>query len=277
MAEGRFSKLESTPSREPMKPPPGTIPRDSRPGDLAANAGSHAVPENEGGYAGFLLQADEAFYLGDYRTSLRHYSRALQLENSQVYPWIGQISSLIELKQYKEAELWSNRALEQFPEDGSLLSQRGRVLALTGNLKRAIGVSDYATQKGGTEWSWLARGEILLEANDSNALFCFEKAAEIAGKEDWRIPALAARAYMRRRQWANAEQFLLRAIQLNGHNFFIWFQLAQVLLELNFTDRCRDALSRVMQLKPDFRPARELEMRLYRRPFFKRVMGVFKR
>ena len=265
MAEGRFSKLEKK-EGEAASAPPGTVSRDSRP---AAVEEAHA--------SGFLLSADEAFFTGNYKEALRNYSRALQQENNQVYPWIGQISCLIELEQYREAELWSNKALEQFPEDSSLLSQRARVLAATGNLKRAIGVSDYALGKGPTQWTWLARGEVLLMADDANAMFCFEKAMEAAGGEDWRVPMLAGLAFGRKRQWASSEDFLKRAIQVNGRNFFIWYELAKVLVELSYTDRARDAIARVKQLKPDFGAVRDLELKLYRRPFLQRVMGMFKR
>lgn len=273
MSTGRFSKLETNQggSQPSLTPPPGAVPREGAKPVAASQAGEENL------YPTFLLQADEAFFTGNYREALRHYSRALQQENNQVYPWIGQISALIGLKQYKEAELWSNRALDQFPEDSSLLSQRARVLAVTGNIKRAIGVSDFAIGKGATNWSWLARGEVLLAAGDGNALFCFTKAVELAGKEDWRTPLLAGLCYMRKRQWAGAEELLRKAAEINPRNYFVWFSLAEALVELNYTDRARDAIQRVMQLKPDFRPARELEMRLYRRPFFMRLLGMMKR
>ncbi len=275
MSEGRFSKLERKDSKEKQAkgfpPPAGTVARgEDRPAQTPDT-------EDPNLYPSFIQQADEAFFTGNFRDALRHYSRALQQENNHVYPWIGQISSLIELKQYKEAELWSNRALEQFPEDSSLLSQRARVLALTGNIKRALGVSDYAMSKGATEWTWLARGEVLLESKDRSALFCFEKAVEEAGDADWRVPFLAGLAFSRKRQWANAQDFLRRAAEIHPKNYFVWFEMARVLMGMSYIDRAQDALNRVLQLKPDYKPAREMEVALYRRPFFKRVFGLFKR
>jgi tetratricopeptide (TPR) repeat protein len=278
MAEGRFSKLEKT-SQEgegnsgAWSPPHGAVARSSN--KPTGKETSH--PNEEDLYPTFLRQADELFFTGQYREALRNYSRALQQENNLVYPWIGQISSLIEMKQYREAELWSNKALEQFPEDPSLLGQRARVLAVTGNLKRAIGVCDYAMGKGATKWTWLARGEVLLAVKDGNALFCFEKAIEDAGPEDWRTPLLAGRAFARRRQWATAEDFFRKAAEINPRNYYIWYELANVLIELNYMDRARDAIERSIQLKPDFRPAKDLELKIYRRPFLQRVLGVFRR
>ncbi len=275
MPPGRFSKLQSGSGNviqpDKLTPPPGTVGRQKK--------GGHEVPleEDDRGYAGFIQLADEAFYSGRYREALRYYSRALQDDNSHVVPWIGQISALIELKQYKEAELWTNRALENFPEDPSVLSQRARMLALTGNLKRAIGVSDYALGIGGSPWAWLARGEVLVSAGEKNALFCFDKAVEAADAERWRILLEAGRCYLRRRQWASAEPFLRRAAETKPDNFFVWYEYAIVLTELNFTDRARDAIERCLQLRSDFRAAKDLEIKLYRRPFLKRLLGILRR
>jgi len=274
MADGRFTRLETkSANAKPtgaLPPPEGSIPRD-------AAATPAPVEGDEGYYSTFIEKADEAFFTGAYRDALRHYSRALQAENNHVYPWIGQISALIQLKQYKEAELWSTRALEQFPEESSLLSQRARVLALTGNARRAVGVSDYALSKGATSWTWLARGDVLLEAADNNALFCFEKAVELAGKEDWRTPLIAGLAFARKRQWSSAEDFLRRSKEINPKNFFVWFEYALVLTEMSYLDRASDALKRCLQLNPRYMPAKDLELRLFRRPFLKRLMGMMKR
>jgi tetratricopeptide (TPR) repeat protein len=275
MASGRFARLEKTGETGEIRiaPAEGTVSR-SRDGGEKSAAAALVDDQNR---PDFVQEADQAFFSGDYKNALRNYSRALQQESAQVYPWIGQISCLIEQKQYREAELWSNRALDQFPEEPSLLSQRARVLALTGNLKRAIGVSDYAISKGATDWAWLARGEVLLQAKDGNALFCFQKAVELAGKESWRVPLLAGLAFSRRRQWANAEEFLRKAVETNPRHWFSWWEYAKVLVELSFVDRARDAITRVRQLNPGLREARDLESRITRRPFLKRLFGMMKR
>ncbi|MCC6548338.1 tetratricopeptide repeat protein [Candidatus Sumerlaeota bacterium] len=269
MAEGRFTKLEGAGGSTGLTPPPGTIARNA--------PKKTPPPEDDTNYPTCVLRGDEAFYTGNFRDALRHYSRALQEQNNQIYPWIGQLSALIALKQYKEAELWSNRALDQFPEDSSLLSQRARVLAHTGNLKRAIGVSDFAISKGATSWSWLARGEVLLEANDNNALFCFTKAIESSEKDDWRTPFLAGLAYLNKRRWADAEEFLKKSVAIHSQNFYSWYCLALALAEMSYTDRARDAVQRSMQLKKDYAPARDLELKIFRRPFFKQLFGFLKR
>lgn len=268
---GRFSKLERGDGKTaPLAPPPGSVAREKPKGETV----NYDDPSL---YPSFIAQADEAFFTGNYRDALRNYSRALQQESNHVYPWIGQISSLIMLRQPREAELWSQRALEHFPEDPALLSQRARVLAMTGNIKRALGVSDYALTKGSDCWAWLARGEVLLDGKKDSALFCFEKAVEEAGPENWRVPFLAGLAFSRHRQYSTAQDFLRRATDVNPNNFFVWYEYGRVLMELSYLDRARDALARAAQLNPEFKPARDLQNAVRRRPLLKRVFGMLRR
>ncbi|MCC5877010.1 MAG: tetratricopeptide repeat protein [Candidatus Sumerlaeia bacterium] len=277
MAAGRFSKLEK--SREEkggLEPPAGAISRDG-PTEKPAPKPRSAKEADGDNYPTFIQRADEAFFSGNYKDALRHYSRALQEDPTHVYPWIGQVSALIGMRQFREAELWTNRALDQFPEESSLLSQRARVLAATGNLKRAIGLSDYALGQGATEWTWLARGEVLLEASDNNSLYCFEKAMEMAEPTNWRIPLVAGLTFGRKRQWASAEEFLKISAERNPKNGFTWLELARVLMELNYTDRARDALQRARQLNASVKDINALEIRLYRRPLLQRMFGMLKR
>lgn len=132
-------------------------------------------------------------------------------------------------------------------------------------------------QKGATEWTWLGRGEVLLHAGKNNALFCFEKAVEEAGPDSWKIPFLCGLSFARKRQWANAEQFLVQAVERNSKNHYVWYELTKVLVELNYTERARAAVERIRQLNPNFRKIDEIELRIYRRPFLTRMFGFFKR
>src|SRR4051794_34881096 len=61
---------------------------------------------------------------GEYEKSLRHYSRALELDRSQVSGWVGQVQMLIALEEYPEAELWARKALELFKSNAELLAAR---------------------------------------------------------------------------------------------------------------------------------------------------------
>lgn len=266
---GRFSKLERN-DGEALAP------------QGAAAAVPAAVPKAAEsdviGYAELLGRADEFYFAGNSREALRFYSRAVQSDSTQVTPWVGQIACLLELQQYNEARVWADRALDVFPEEPRLLNQRARVHAFTGDLRRAIQACDYAMSKGAaTPDCWLARGDILLLARDVNARFCFDKAVEIAGPEDWRVRLLAGLSYSRERQWATAHEFLGAAAALNTRNAHLWSRYAQALSELNFTDRAREAARRAIELDPTNKSAKAIAEAITNRGLLDRLAGFFRR
>lgn len=268
---GRFQKLEKTPSAQGA--PEGAQP--TAPPEEIARQSHDAVGLNE--YPEAIGLGDEAFYSGDYRLALRHYSRALQAESGQVYPWVGQLNALLMLRQFKEADVWTNRALELFPEEPTVLSQRARVFAHMGDTKRAIGVSDYAMTRGSTEWVWLGRGEVLLLARNPNSRFCFEKAVEMAGKLNWQVPFLAGLILMGDKNYAASAEFLAIAAERNVRHAYIWEVYANVLAKLNFMDRARDAGRRAAELNPRKSSSSRLPEDLESRGVIDRLLGFLRR
>jgi len=267
---GRFQKLEKTPSATGA--PEGAQPITPIE-EIAARedvVGLNQYPEAIG-------LGDEAFYAGDYRLALRHYSRALQAESGQIYPWVGQLNALLMLRQFKEAEVWTNRALELFPEEPTVLSQRARVFAHMGDTKRAIGVSDYAMTKGASEWVWLGRGEVLLLARNPNSRFCFEKAVEIAGRTNWQVPFLAGLILLNDKNHAAAAEFLAIAAERNMRHANIWEVYAQVLAKLNFMERAREAARRAAELRPRKSSTSRLPDELESRGVLDRLFGFLRR
>ncbi len=264
---GRFQKIE--------KSGHAPVPSHEVPHGMVMASGERGTTQAD--YPEAVAVADDAFYRGDYKAALRHYSRALQSDSTQVYPWIGQLNALLFLKQFKEAEVWSNRALDLFPEDPTLLSQRARVLAHNGSMKRALGTSDYAVSKGASDWAWVARGEVLLLARNPNARYCFEKAVEMAGPGEWKVPFMAALMYMERRNYAAAVDFLNIAAERNMRHPFIWENLAVALTKLNFTERARDAARRAQELDPQRRGAERLKDAVESRTITERLLGFLRR
>ncbi len=272
----RFSKIQSRSSADStsvpkIRKPEGVVPRKG--------SGIREVREDEYSdpYSAFLEKADEAFFTGEFKQSLKFYSKCLQLDSTQVYPWVGQLNALVAMNQLKEAMLWAERALEQFTEEPTILNQKARVMGLNGNIKRALASSDYALTVGTTPHAWLARGEILLEARDSNYAYCFEKAMEGLPQDEWKIPFLIAMAYSRKRMWSNAQSYYQISLDRNGKNFYIWQRMGYVLMEQSRLDKARDALETAIALNPECRESKVLLERVDRRPFLKRLMGMFRR
>jgi tetratricopeptide (TPR) repeat protein len=203
----------------------------------------------------YTARADELFFTGHYEKALRLYSRALQLDNSQKYPWVGQIYCLIEMNQLREADLWVGRALELFPEDATLISLRAVVYAYKGMVKRAIGTSDYALSKGSTAHAWVARGHVLLVADNKNSRFCFEKAVEIAEGGDWRTPMLIGLIYFRHKRYSSALEYLLKSVESNINNYYLWYHIAKCYHRLSFGQKALEAIQRALEINPEYRPA----------------------
>ncbi|HEV8293470.1 MAG TPA: tetratricopeptide repeat protein, partial [Tepidisphaeraceae bacterium] len=107
--------------------------------------------------------ADENRRLGLYESSLKYYSRALEVDKSLVAAWVGQVQMLIMLGEYPEAELWSRKALELFKNNAELMAARAQALCRTGDLKEAQAMCDAALgQQGQSAYPWLARGEVMV-------------------------------------------------------------------------------------------------------------------
>jgi len=267
---GRFSKLERDTPPPDGAPPPAVpvLPAGAPPPAAAAEP-----PPAD--YPSFIERADAHFYRGEFDKALRFYSRALQLESAHQYPWIGQVSCLLEMKQLNEADLWTQRGLELFPEDPALLSLRALVTARRGMIKRALGLSDYALTRGADLFCWIARGEILLRSSSENANFCFEKAMEAAGPEDWKTPFRIGLICYHCASWAMALEYFQKSAARNAANFWLWYLLGQCLDRLSFRREAIDALEHSITLNPGYPPARDALRNLTRRSLLARFFRLF--
>ena len=208
---GRFSKLE----RE-------TQDALARQKALKEKKRPQATPEVVYDAPHYIAEADDAFFTGDYKKALQLYSRAIQIDNSRHEPWVGQIYCLIEMNQLKEADLWTGRALEMFPEDSALLSLRAITYAHRGMIKRALGTSDYALERGADIHTWIARGQVLLLAENKNATFCFSKAMELTTPGDWKTPMRIGNIYFKKKLYSQALNYFKKACEINVTNHYLY-------------------------------------------------------
>ena len=221
----------------------------------------------------FIEQADDLYFTGQYEKALRFYSRALKLDNSQKYPWVGQILCLLEMNQTKEAELWANRGLDIFPEDTSLISLQAVSYAHRGMVKRALGSSDYALQKGATEFTWIARGEVLLLAHNKNSRFCFDKALEMAAADDWKTPIRIGMIYRRHKVYSRAITMFENATQINVKNYYLWYLLGQCYQKVGFNRKAIEAFEKAVEFGPEFRTAEDALVKAAHRSLFRRLFS----
>jgi tetratricopeptide (TPR) repeat protein len=245
---GRFSKLESGKTEAPNT------------AGLRTKSSIEPVAEAERfDYSHYIEEADKHYFAGQPDKALRLYSRALQVDNAQVYPWVGQVFSLLTMDQVKEADLWAGRAIELFPDDPTLLSLRALAYARKGMYNRAIGASDYAMSRGSSPYCWLVRGEILLRARNKNAPFCFDKAIEEGGVQNWKIAMHIGLVYYKHRMYSSALDHFRRACAEEIGNFYLWYHLGRCYYRLSFDEQAIEALERAFELNPD---SREVERAL---------------
>lgn len=257
---GRFSKLETGTPASPHAD-------ESSVGEAKARVTRKRSEESAGPPADYdqghyLSEADKYYFTGEYQKALRQYSRAMQVDQSAIDPWIGQVLCLIELKQYREAMMWALRGLELFPEEPRLIAVQGLTYALNGTIKRGLACSDYAISRPGASsgFVWALRGHVLSLADSANSTFCFDKAMEVRQKDDWRTPMRIGLLLLQEKKWSRAAEFLQVATESNPRNGFLWKQLGlanekmglvqpaleayQAALHLNANDRDADAAIR---------------------------------
>jgi len=251
---GRFSKLETgagaSPEKDPDEGPFGlrtrVRPKEQQPDTSADYDQGH-----------YQAEGNKHFYSGDYQKAMRAYSRAMQVDHSAIEPWVGQILSLIKMKQYREAAMWSIRGTELFPEDARLASLQGLSLALTGARQRAIACSDFAMGRpnGATAFTWAIRGQILSHAENPNAPFCFEKVLETRDPGDWQILALVGDFLLTERKWARGLEFLKMAVQINSGNAWLWKRVGYANEHLAFTQPALEAYRSALEINPNDKEA----------------------
>jgi len=155
---------------------------------------------------------------------------------------------LIELGEFREAKLWADKALEQFPHEPELLAAKAVALARSGELQGALAFSDASIEeRGDTPYVWLARADVLMARAEKRADYCFEKALLLAPR-DWFFAWLAARIRFFYKQFALALKLVQQAVEWNTTHFVLWLELG----------RCQQAVGLIGLAKNSFLQAREL-------------------
>jgi len=264
---GRFSRLE-TQHAKAFQAEPAEI----KPGKYGAEPPT---------YEGVMREAHDHFYRGEWKRALQLYSRALEHDNTRPEPWVGQVLALLFQSQVREATVWAKRALECFPEHPLALSLHALTFSQQGMASRGLATSDYAMGKGkGGLMCWVARGWILLEADNPNWEFCFAKAKEQAPADDWRSVMLTGMILERYKKWPQAAEAYQAALELQTANFFLWHRMGICYGKLGLARKALEAHKRALDLNPR---CAEAEKELRRQSGFPligilaRLRGVFSR
>lgn len=209
-------------------------------------AESTTAPRDE---TDWLVQADGQRRRGQYENALRYYSRALELDKSLVVGWLGQVQMLIQLEEYVEADVWSRKAIELFPNNGELLAARGQALCRSGDLKQAHAACDGSLkQPGQSAYRWLARGELMLAAGQDVDRHCFDKARQL--DSDWLLSLEISLVYLHYDKPNRALEFARQAAERGHDQQHVWYVRAVCENELGLTAAARTSLERCLEVCP---------------------------
>lgn len=195
-----------------------------------------------------LLRANENFAQGNFEQALREFSKVLEFNPSSSEAWIGQARMLIELEEYREANLWADKALEKFPRSAELLAAKAVALARLGDTVAALTYSDNAmAEKGESPYVWLSRGDVLLSANESRFADCFDRAFQL-DPCSWLLPWLASRICAFYEKIALALKHAQKAIEMDATRAIAWAQLGFCQLQLNLPHLAEKSLHQAREL-----------------------------
>jgi tetratricopeptide (TPR) repeat protein len=225
----------------------------------------------------FLGDAAAKFFREEFEPALRSYARALEFNPRSLEAWSGQVRALIELGEFHEAKVWAEKALERFPNAGELLAAKAVALGRLGDTETALALSDASLEaKGDDAYLWIARADVLLAREEKRALYCVDRAREIA-PHDWSVCWLAGRALRYWKQLAAALKMAQQAISLDSGQVGAWLLCCECQLALGFAAPSRVSAQQILSLAPDLEKARELLRRSENVGWGVRVAALWRR
>lgn len=241
-------------------------------GDAAPQKrGPSGEPVRDADY--FCQEAVRYWLGGDFEVALRHYSRAVERDQTRFEAWAGQVRMLIELGEYREANLWADKALESFPEHPELLALKASACARDARLEQAIVYSDRSlAQDPPCARVWLARAEVFLQRRDPVCESCLSKAVGGAGPDSASIKLEAARILAKKRSFAQAVQYLKDVVQVLPKSALAWYELGRCQAALGLSEAAA-SLEQCLRLRPKWKLAEAQLGQVENRGLFRRLLG----
>jgi len=241
-------------------------------GDAVPERGrSPGEPVRDAGY--FYKEAMKYWLAGDYELALRHYSRVLERDNTVFEAWAGQVLMLIELREYREAGMWADKALELFPEHPELLALKAIACARDAKKDQATAYSDNSVGKDDlTPRVWLARAEGFMNRKGPGCESCVSKAVTGAGNSAPVIKLEAGRTLRRARNYVLAIQYLGEATQLLPRSALAWYELGCCQAALG-REQATHSFEQSLRLRPRWAEPETALRKFQSRGFFRRLFG----
>ncbi len=197
----------------------------------------------------WMAMAEQNRQTGNYETALRFYSRTLEVDKTLVPVWVGQVQMLVQLAEYPQASLWSQKALELFPSHGDLMAAQAQAECRMGNLKKAYALSDGALrQRGESAYRWQVRGELMVVGKEKSDRHCFDK-AQVADS-GWLVPLESALIYSFYKVYSKAQQRAQLAVEKKPDAYYAWYALGHCQSKLGFDTTAIGSFYRCLELCP---------------------------
>jgi tetratricopeptide (TPR) repeat protein len=205
----------------------------------------------------YLVRANEEYHWGRFEAALRFYTRALREDRSGIPAWVGQVQMLVQLGECHEARVWGDKALELFHDNGELLAAKVQACVRLGDRRAGMACSDASLQApGSSPWRWIVRGEALLAEEQSHHEECLQKALTEPGA-DWFDRVIISRIYAYYQRFTNAMCYLKEALEQEPTHGYTWFELGNCQRALALESAARTSYERCLELRPDYREARQ--------------------
>ena len=225
----------------------------------------------------FYGRGQQAWLNGDFEVALREFSRSLEQHSAFYEGWFGQVRMLIELGEFEEALLWTDKALELFPEHPSLLAAKAVAWCRAGALDKALAYSDNAiSQKGAGPTVWLARAEVMFARRSSTAEHCLRNAVNTAGTSVPMVRLEAGRLLLRAGKYLAAMDHLRQASADLPKSALLWLEIGRGQVALGVPE-AETTLTQCLTLRPGWGAAKRALERYRRRGLFGRLRGLFRR
>ncbi|MHA2401973.1 MAG: tetratricopeptide repeat protein [Candidatus Kariarchaeaceae archaeon] len=219
----------------------------------------------------FYKEAIKYWLAGDFEIALRNYSRVLEKDNMFFEAWVGQVLMLIELGEYREAAVWSDKARELFPEHPELLALKAVAFLRDAKGKQAIAYSDNSmTKENITPRVWLARAEVYLNRKRSVSEGCIRKAVGASGNNSPLIKLEAARLLRKKGNRSLAIQYLNDVVQALPNSALAWYELGCCQAELGLKT-AEMTLQQSLKLRPKWHCAERALHKFCHRGFFRKL------
>ena len=191
---------------------------------------------------------------GNYENALRFYSRALEVEKTLIDAWTGQVQMLVLLREYPQASMWAQKALELFPSHGDLMAGRAQAEGRRGNVREAVSLSDGAlSQRGETPYQWQVRGELMLVMKQKTDRHCFDKAQVLS--RDHLVPLESGLIYLHHRSFVKAQQRLQVALERQPDSHYAWYLIGRCQLDAGLAQAATRSFERCIELCPNHHDA----------------------